>query len=140
MHRGEKADQGLFVLDAGIRLQGFVQRLMANPALPGIPTDGGFESVDASAHSARADSSNDFMFDRGPYRRFVGELRRGGVRGKSSLPGGESGVLKSPFYVNLLEPWLTNDTFRVHVSPPRILKNALSVETFVPGRVTWRED
>jgi acyl-homoserine lactone acylase PvdQ len=29
----------------------------------------------------------------------------------SSLPGGTSGVPGTPFYVNLLPSWLTNDTF-----------------------------
>jgi hypothetical protein len=29
----------------------------------------------------------------------------------SSLPGGESGVPSSQFYVNLLRRWLTNETF-----------------------------
>jgi hypothetical protein len=32
------------------------------PGLQGIPTDGGFNTVDASSHGARADSANEFMF------------------------------------------------------------------------------
>jgi len=80
--------------------------------LPGIPTDGGFDTVDASSHDARADASNDFMFGSGPANRFVGEPRAPGeVVAESSLPGGTSGVPGEPFYVNLLPRWLTNDTF-----------------------------
>jgi penicillin amidase len=80
--------------------------------LPGIPTDGGFDTVDASSHDARADASNDFMFGSGPANRFVAEARAPGqVVAESSLPGGTSGVPGSPFYVNLLPRWLTNDTF-----------------------------
>jgi penicillin amidase len=80
--------------------------------LPGIPTDGGFDTVDASSHDARADASNDFMFGSGPANRFVGEPRAPGrVVAESSLPGGTSGVPGERFYVNLLPRWLTNDAF-----------------------------
>jgi penicillin amidase len=80
--------------------------------LPGIPTDGGFDTVDAASHDARADASNDFMFGSGPANRFVAEARAPGqVVAESSLPGGTSGVPGQPFYVNLLPRWLTNDTF-----------------------------
>jgi penicillin amidase len=80
--------------------------------LPGIPTDGGFDTVDAATHDARADAANDFMFGGGPANRFVAEARGPGqVVAESSLPGGASGVPGQPFYVNLLPGWLTNDTF-----------------------------
>jgi penicillin amidase len=80
--------------------------------LPGIPTDGGFDTVDAASHDARADAANDFMFGSGPANRFVAEPRAPGqVVAESSLPGGTSGVPGQPFYVNLLPRWLTNDTF-----------------------------
>jgi penicillin amidase len=82
--------------------------------LPGIPTDGGFETVDASAHDARADAAGEFGFGGGPANRYVGEPRApGDVRASSSLPGGTSGVPGTPFYVNLLPGWLTNDSFRL---------------------------
>ncbi|HZA82398.1 MAG TPA: penicillin acylase family protein, partial [Actinomycetes bacterium] len=80
--------------------------------LPGIPTDGGFETVDAATHDARADAAGEFGFGGGPANRYVSELRGpGDVDAESSLPGGTSGVPGSPFYVNLLPEWLTNDTF-----------------------------
>jgi penicillin amidase len=81
-------------------------------ALPGIPTDGGFETVDASTHNARADATGEFGFGGGPANRYVSELRApGDIRAESSLPGGTSGVPGTPFYVNLLPSWLTNDSF-----------------------------
>ena len=80
--------------------------------LPGIPTDGGFETVDASTHDARADATGEFGFGGGPANRYVSEPRApGDIRAESSLPGGPSGVPGTPFYVNLLGEWLTNDTF-----------------------------
>ncbi len=63
------------------------------PGLPGIPTDGGFNVVDASSHSARADSVNEFMFGSGPVRRFVSEPQNFFSRGTESIwAGGVSGV------------------------------------------------
>jgi penicillin G amidase len=86
--------------------------------LPGIPTDGGFETVDASTHNARADATDEFGFGGGPANRYVAELRApGDIRAESSLPGGASGVPGSPSYVNLLPEWLTNDTFTWEASP-----------------------
>ena len=41
------------------------------PGLAGIPTDGGFNTVDASSHNARADSVNEFTFGGGPVRRLL---------------------------------------------------------------------
>ncbi|WP_386065466.1 penicillin acylase family protein [Tahibacter sp. UC22_41] len=43
-------------------------------ALPGVPRSGGFDAVDASSHSTRANGVNEFMFSSGPARRFVGEM------------------------------------------------------------------
>jgi penicillin G amidase len=89
------------------------------PDLPGIPTDGGFETVDASAHDIRADATGEFGFGGGPANRYVSEPRApGDVRAESSLPGGTSGVPGTPFYVNLLGEWLTNDTFTWQAAPP----------------------
>jgi len=78
--------------------------------LPGIPTDGGFGTVDAAAHGLRADSAHAFMFGSGPAHRFVADLARGGVRATISLPGGTSGIPGNPHFVDLLPLWLTNES------------------------------
>lgn len=83
--------------------------------LTGIPVDGGFEVVDASNHNSRAATLNGFMFGSGPVRRAVSEGIPSGVKTVTSLPGGVSGNPSSPWYVNLLRPWLTNDTFPIDV-------------------------
>ncbi|WP_405229958.1 penicillin acylase family protein [Lentisalinibacter sediminis] len=81
--------------------------------LPGYPTDGGFNVVDASSHSARADELNEFMFGSGPVRRFTSEPQ-GAFRSnaESVWAGGTSGVPfpGNPFYSNLLDYWLVNET------------------------------
>ncbi|HUP64048.1 MAG TPA: penicillin acylase family protein [Thermoanaerobaculia bacterium] len=80
------------------------------PGLSGIPTDGGFGVVDASAHSPRAATLNGFMFGSGPSRRFVGEAGNGLMVSESILPGGVSGV-PGPLYFNILPLWLTNEYY-----------------------------
>jgi penicillin amidase len=58
------------------------------PDLPGLARDGGFEVVNASGFSARADALNAFRFNEGPVRRYVGESKRHEVRGWNVIPGG----------------------------------------------------
>ena len=83
--------------------------------LPGLATDGGFETVDASIHDVRAGGSNEFMFDFGPVRRYVGQVssKRDHSQAATILPGGASGILGSPFYFNLLPLWLTNEAYPI---------------------------
>lgn len=86
--------------------------------LPGVPTDGGFETVDRANHDVRAglvgreDPVNDFMFDSAPIDRFVVQLGLRGARADNALPGGISGDRGSGLYSNLFGPWLTNEAFR----------------------------
>ena len=104
------------------------------PDLPGLAVDGGFGVVDASSHSARADSSNDFMFGSGPSRRYIGESSRAprGIDGQTILPGGESGVLGNPLYANILGRWLTNDYYEIRQRNRDVKQNAAATQIFVP--------
>lgn len=80
------------------------------PGLPGIPTDGGFGTVDAASHSATATGVNGFMFGSGPTNRMVVEFRRSGPSARSVWPGGTSAVPGDEFYLfPMLPRWLTND-------------------------------
>jgi penicillin amidase len=107
------------------------------PDLPGLSVDGGFGVVDASSHSARADDSDDFMFGSGPSRRYAGEASRAphGISGRTVLPGGESGVLGSPLYANILGRWLTNDSYDIRQRNNDVKHSAASTQKFVPGKV-----
>ncbi len=106
------------------------------PGLDGIPTDGGFETVDVapprSATNVRVSDSDSFRFDAGPTGRFVAWLGWFKVRAVTSLPGGESGVPGNPFYLNLLEPYLENETFPLLTSPHAIRARAFSTDTYRP--------
>ena len=102
--------------------------------LPGIPTDGGFETVDAANHGVRAANENSFTFNRGPSKRSVFEAEPSGMRGVSSLAGGISGVLGSDFYFNLLPAWLRNEAY-VQAFEQDQIENELTLElTLVPGK------
>ncbi|MCJ7453486.1 MAG: penicillin acylase family protein [Steroidobacteraceae bacterium] len=103
--------------------------------LTGLATDGGFGVVDASSHSARAASSNEFMFGSGPNRRYVGipGTAKGSIEGRTVLPGGMSGVLTSPFYANLLGRWLTNDTYPLRDNMGEVMQNLDSQQMFKPA-------
>jgi penicillin amidase len=81
------------------------------PGLTGVPVDGGFGTVDAASHNARADSADGFTFDSGPARRFVGSPSRAPWVPSAALPGGTSAVPGNRFYLNLLRPYLTNDYY-----------------------------
>ncbi|MBZ5520878.1 MAG: penicillin acylase family protein [Acidobacteriia bacterium] len=102
--------------------------------LPGIPTDGGYQTVDAASHSVTANSVNGFTFGAGPSQRFVSEARHEGMRGVSSLPGGISGVLGSPLYVNLLPQWLTNHAYDQFFRQDELEDHTLNVTKFVPEK------
>ena len=103
--------------------------------LRGLATDGGFGVVDASSHSPRAQSLDDFMFGSGPNRRYVGTP--GGVKGsieaESALPGGVSGVVGNEFYASLLGRWLTNDVYPFRLGTGEIMQSLHSQQSFRPA-------
>ena len=102
-------------------------------ALPGFPVDGGFGTVDASRHDPRAQSANGFMFCNGPVNRFVAEAGVPGVRARSIWPGGTSGVPGSPFYLNLLGMYLTNDTVPLLFDHGALQNSLYSVSKYLPA-------
>ena len=118
-------------------------------ALPGLPTDGGFGVVDASNHDPRAQSANDFifgsgpvkfgcdqvdMFGSGPVNRFVAEAGAPAVRAESIWPGGTSGIPGTPFYLNLLPAYLTNDTVPLLFGRNDLQQHLHSRSRFVPAK------
>jgi acyl-homoserine lactone acylase PvdQ len=99
--------------------------------------DGGYNVVNASGFSARADGSNEFRFGGGPVRRYVGEAGHGSgqqpsVRGFNVMPGGPSGVPGDPDYATQLGVWLTADYHSVNMAP-NVAVAGSTRETFVPA-------
>ena len=108
------------------------------PGLPGLARDGGYEVVNASGFSARADRSNDFRFGGGPVRRYVGQPRGGHgpgprIDGVNVTPGGPSAVVGDPRYATQLGDWLTADYHVVDMRAPLPPGATELVETFVPA-------
>jgi penicillin amidase len=104
--------------------------------LDGLAVDGGFGTVDASSHSARADSTQGFRFGSGPNRRYVGSPGTvpGSIDAETALPGGNSGVLGSPYYSNLMGRYLTNDTYPLRDKMGEVMQNLASQQSFRPAR------
>jgi penicillin amidase len=102
------------------------------PDLPGLARQGGFEAVDASTHSARADGLNEFMFGAGPSRRFIGEMTPDGAVGYNVIPGGQSGVFFSPNYGSQLPLWLTNSYHELPIGEQDGIDSAIFMHTFNP--------
>src|SRR5438094_809573 len=100
--------------------------------VPGIPTDGGFQTVDASTHNARGQTPDDFMFHDGPAHRTVVEARAGAMRAESIWPGRTSGVLCSPHYFQFLARWLKNESIRLSLGRVEGQRHASVTERFVP--------
>lgn len=99
---------------------GFGQFPAPLPGLAGIPIDGGFETVDAASHNVRGNSSDGFRFGSGPARRFIATPVGPSMWAESALPGGVSALPDSPYYLNLLRPYLTDDYYVASLAgPPR---------------------
>ncbi|HOW86657.1 MAG TPA: penicillin acylase family protein [Candidatus Aminicenantes bacterium] len=105
------------------------------PTLSGIPVDGGFNTVDPASNTVRAVDENSFLLVYGPVSRSVAEGRPSGIRGVSSLAGGVSGVLGSPYYWNLLPGWLTNtDYYYQYFGPNELAGHVASALRLVPEK------
>ncbi len=104
--------------------------------LPGIPVDGGLVSVDVSNNALLIDNPAAFIVRFGPSTRFVARPRiiGRGFDTDASLPGGESGVPGSPFLVNLLETWLTNETRPLRQTTVELVGNTATVENISPAK------
>lgn len=55
------------------------------------------------------------------------------ARSESSLPGGTSGQVGDPLYINLLPEWLTNDAYPQFLRTSELQKTFASVDRFVPA-------
>lgn len=107
---------------------------LAGDGLIGIPFDGGNLSVDVASNRLLDDSPDGFVLRIGPSQRYVARARifGQGFDAEMSLPGGQSGVPGNPFYVNLLEEWLTNRAHPLRQGRAELALNALRSETILP--------
>src|SRR5688572_31951434 len=104
------------------------------PDLPGLPVDGGLFTIDLANNQILNDSAPDalnaFVVRGIPVQRYVSRVRLFGLGfdAETSLPGGQSAIPGSPFYIILLEPYLTNETYVLRQSLPELAGNIASFE------------
>ncbi|HKR58651.1 MAG TPA: penicillin acylase family protein, partial [Pyrinomonadaceae bacterium] len=103
-----------------------------SPTLPGLATDGSFETIDIGSFNVLSASSGGYTFNGGPARRYVGELRRDGIKAVQIIPGGESGVVGNRFYANQLPLWLTNEYHDIFFTRDEINDNCYSKIIYKP--------
>jgi penicillin amidase len=105
-----------------------------SPELPGLARDGGYEVINRSGFSARAEDLNAFMFGHGSVRRYVGQVRRGlqKITGVNVVPGGPSGIPGDPYYATQLGAWLTADYHTVKMDLWFPNSRFVKKETFFP--------
>jgi len=101
-------------------------------SIPPIPTDGGFQTVDAASHSARAATLGQFIYRDGSTHRSVYELRAGANRAASIWPGGTSGDPFSANYTQFLERWLTNQSLPLLLGKQEVKRSGAVLERYVP--------
>jgi penicillin amidase len=101
-------------------------------ALPGLAVGGGFETINNAPFEIIGGEPRNFTFNLGPAQRYVGELRRHGIKAEQIMPGGESGIIGSRFYANQLSLWLTNDYHRVLFTDDEIECNRFSKTVYRP--------
>jgi penicillin G amidase len=104
-----------------------------SPQLPGLAVDGGFETIDNALTGVLSASSQEFTFGGGPARRYIGELRRAGIKSAQVIPGGQSGVAGDQHHTDQLRLWLTNDYHDVFFSQAEILFNQRSTIIYRPA-------
>ncbi|UCF36644.1 MAG: penicillin acylase family protein, partial [Acidobacteriota bacterium] len=100
--------------------------------LQGVGRSGGYETVDASGHSARADSDRRFMFGGGPARRFVAEMNPSGIEAYQIIPGGYGGDSAAAAGTVQLGRWLTNRYRRIPLQLSEIEAQQTAEFTLVP--------
>lgn len=100
------------------------------PDLPGIPIDGGLFTVDPASNQLLVDSMDAFIARNVPAQRYVARVRSGaGFEAETSLPGGQSGNFGSPFYLNLLTRYLTNQTHPLRQTRAELAGNVSVIES-----------
>jgi acyl-homoserine lactone acylase PvdQ len=104
--------------------------------LPGIPVDGGTQSVDGGSDELLVDSPEAFVVRLGAAQRYVARVRPlgRGFEAWTALPGGQSGVPGDRFHANLLERWLTNESHPLRQRRAELVFGYASVETVLPAK------
>ena len=94
-----------------------------------FPRPGDNYSVDAANQGF---SGTRFTYRHGPVDRMVIALKDGQVGGLNIIPGGQSGLIDSPWFADQTELWLANEAFVVRFHVPEVVEGAMGRETYLP--------
>ena len=94
-----------------------------------FPRNGDEWSVDAANPGF---SGERFTYGSGPVMRLVVSLKNGAVTGRNIIPGGQSGLIDSPYFSDQAELWLGNKTWPLRFHPEDVLAGQIGHETYSP--------
>ncbi len=77
------------------------------PKLPGIPREGGIETINAASFNGLARRPSDFVFTSGASLRYIVEMKPAAITSLINIPGGESEEPDNPYFADMLGDWLT---------------------------------
>jgi penicillin amidase len=95
--------------------------------LPGFPRPADNLCVDAGNSGT---SGTSFDFGSGSVWRFVVALGGSGFEAYNIIPGGQSGIVDSPYFSDQAKLWLGNEYLPVYIEPADIAAAGLGRETF----------
>ena len=104
--------------------------LCPRPGLAPFANDGGQYTVDVAYPNFRVDAAEEFQQTYGAALRLVCEVFPDGPRCTFQLAGGQSGHVDSPFYEDLLFPYLDNDPLPLVFDLDEAAANAARTVTF----------
>jgi hypothetical protein len=95
--------------------------------LPGFPRHADNLCVDAGNSGTNGES---FDFGSGSVWRLVVALGGSGFEAYNVIPGGQSGIVDSPYFADQAKLWLGNEYLPIYLDPADIAGSALGRETF----------
>ena len=94
-----------------------------------FPRGGDNQGVDAANNGL---SGTGFRYGSGPVNRMVWALGDGPPEGQEVIPGGQSGMIDSPYFDDQAELWLANEAVPAYFTLEDVMAHAEKRETFIP--------
>ncbi len=96
-----------------------------------FPRGGDNFSVDAAEPEY---TGTGFTYATGPVMRMVVALGGDHPTGQNVIPGGQSGLIDSPYFADQAALWLGNETLPMRIGVPDVVAGATGRETFLPAK------
>ncbi len=66
--------------------------------------------------------------------RMVFALGKGDIDGVNIIPGGQSGLIESPYYDDQAMLWLANETMPIPITVDEVIEQAMGRTSLVPAK------